>query len=104
MTEKIANDLRVHRRSGTDRDASGMFVLRRNRRTRYKPVAFRFGYQRIEEKLRCTFHYRIGARKKLLIAGELVVIPKVRAQPGAASGPEAPEWTIDRSGLSPKIG
>src|SRR5687767_7971661 len=103
LAEQIANDLSVHRWSRADRDVRRMFVLWGDRRTRHEPLALRFGNQNIEKKLSGAFHHRIYTRKKLFIAGEFVMIPQMCAEPGAPGGPEAPEWTIDRSGLPPKI-
>src|ERR1044072_6207548 len=64
----------------------------------------RLFYKRVEEKLRGAFHHRIRTREKLFVVGKFVVMPKVCAKPGAARGPEAPEWAIDRRCLSPQIG
>src|SRR5262249_4436020 len=64
----------------------------------------RFRNQRVDKKLRCTFHHRIGSSKKLFVVGKFVVMPKVSAKPCSAGGPEAPEWSIDRRCLSPEIG
>src|ERR1051325_11992609 len=81
-----------------------MFVLRCDRRTRDQPVVPRLRYECVEKKLRRALHYRIDTREKLFVAGEFVVLPEMRAEPRAASGPEAPEWSIDRRRLSPQIG
>src|SRR5688500_8988919 len=63
-----------------------------------------FRDQRVEKKLRGALHHRIRASEKLFVAREFEVIPKVRAEPCAAGGPHAPEWSIDGSCLSPQIG
>src|SRR6185369_17852174 len=60
--------------------------------------------QRIDKKPRCTFHYGISTSEKLFVISKFVVIPKVRAKPRTARGPETPEWAIDRRSLSPQIG
>src|ERR1700752_486379 len=62
-----------------------------------------FFYQRIYKKLCGAFHHRISARQKLFVVGEFVVLPEVCAKPCSAGGPESPEWTIYRRGLSPQI-
>jgi hypothetical protein len=64
---------------------------------------FWFFDQSIEKELSGTLHYRINSAQKLLIAAELVVIPKMGAQPCTSSGPEAPQWTIDWCGSPPQV-
>src|SRR5215204_1075622 len=90
LVKQIANDLSVHRRSGTDRDFTRMFILGRDRRARHQPLAARFFDESVDKKLRRTLHRRISSGKKLFITSELVVLPEMRAQPRAARGPEAP--------------
>src|SRR5215207_3319519 len=81
-----------------------MFVLRRDRRTRHQPVVFRLLNQRVEKKLRGTLHHRVSPSKKISIAGKLVVMPQMRAEPCTAGGPETPKRAIEGGSLSPKIG
>jgi type IV secretory pathway TraG/TraD family ATPase VirD4 len=56
-----------------------MFVLGRDRWTRYKPLVLWFFDQSIEKELSRTLHDRINSAQKLLIAAEFVMIPKMRA-------------------------
>ena len=47
-------------------------------------------HQRIDEEQRGAFHQRIGGvAQELPVAGEEVVLPQVRGEPGAAGLPDA---------------
>src|SRR5262245_61308017 len=60
--------------------------------------------QVIQKELCGLFHQRVGAaREKLTIASEVVMLPEVQAQPGAAHRPNAGTHTVDRHGVSPNV-
>src|SRR5882762_1102597 len=42
--------------------------------------------------------------KKVAVAGEGVVVPKVEGEPRAAHGPDAGAKTVDRIGVAPDVG
>src|SRR5213079_2311409 len=104
LLEQVAENLQVHGWPGTNSHTRRMFILRRNGGTGDQPFVLWFFDQGIEKKLRGALHHRMCARQKILIAGEFVVGPQMRAQPRAASGPEPPQWSINGRGLAPEIG
>ena len=59
---QIAEDLHIHCRACTNRDARGMSVFGRDRWTCDEPLVFRLFDQSIDEELRRAFHHGIDTR------------------------------------------
>ena len=61
-------------------------------------------HQRVDEEQRRALHQRIGGvAQELLVAGEQVVLPQVRGEPGAAGLPDAVIAGVDGRRAAPQV-
>ncbi len=77
---------------------------RRERRVGDQMASLGIDLQCVEEEQRRAVDHRIDAFEIRPVEVVLVVLPEVRAQPGAARGPQAPQRAVDRRGGPPQVG
>ncbi len=79
MSEEVAENLSIHRRSGTDRGAFRVLVLRRDRGAGDEPSVFGLFDQGIEKEERRAFENRIDVGQVGGVAPVVEVIPERHA-------------------------
>ena len=78
-------------------------VLGRGRRVRHEPAALRMRHEEVEKELGRATHHRVVLAQEAGVAGEPVVLPEVRGEPGAAGRERAPARAVHRRRDAPEV-